>query len=766
MRTPSPFKGEGWSEGKTRELAASRESSPPPNLSPTWGRGVCKHALNTRAYSAIKLTGMALPVCCLVLLVVGLTAPSIHAQSRTDKGAAGDVICRWSFEQDSKDSAFDHVGQKKDSVFGSVEYVQGVSGKAIKLDGFRSYIKRDQNTAEAQDAFTVEAWVALASYPWSWSPVLDCASAKTRGYFFGIGPEGQVRFQIAAGSIWHQTTTLKQVPLRKWTNIAAVFEPNKKITIFLNGQKAASAEIDGQYIPSPAWRGGSLTIGRNNQPQTWNEYQLTTDNVYFFLDGLLDEITLSGKAKTEEQISGEYASVNNLPAPALSDRSRLPTGPVGSGSFGAFYTRLNYYKEWDDLWRVGEMPDIFVRFDQSPVQLVFWRGTSFVPCWVTENGTWYTNEWLETWGRDVVSCAEPIMDRYCQYSHVRLIEYTDARVVIHWRYALSDAFYQFAAVGDDGRGEWCDEYHVIYPDQVGVRKMELHYSKPERKHDWVEQIVVLPPGKHPDDVIERAGISLVNMSGDVKQYSWHDPDLKVEMPEPGGANISVARLKSKYRPFIIVSPRPVKTVEGTWDSPFFRTYAAKMAKGLRQDPVPSVYGWWDHWPVAQVPGDGRWVITPDRPSHFTLTTFVQWEDYRYTPRTRTRIMLQGVTDKKADQLVPLAKSWLQAPVMQITGDAYGGGGYDPAERAYRIEKASPGRTPCTFVLQATEESPLVNPAIIITNWGGRLSTLFIDGKPVKQGKDFRQGIRKGPTGEDLILWFRMDRRQPVTMKLE
>jgi len=39
-----------------------------------------------------------------------------------------------------------------------------------------------------------------------------------------------------------------------------------------------------------------------------------------------------------------------------------------------------------------------------------------------------------------------------------------------------------------------------------------------------------------------------------------------------------------------------------------------------------------------------------------------------------------------------------------------------------------------------------------------LSTLFIDGKPVKQGKDFRQGIRKGPTGEDLILWFRMDRR--------
>lgn len=95
------------------------------------------------------------------------------------------------------------------------------------------------------------------------------------------------------------------------------------------------------------------------------------------------------------------------------------------------------------------MPDAYVRFDRSPVQLVFWRGASFVPCWVSENGIWYLNEWLETWGRDVASCAEPIMDRHCRYSHVRLIEDTDARVVMHWRYALSDAFYKVAAVGDD-----------------------------------------------------------------------------------------------------------------------------------------------------------------------------------------------------------------------------------------------------------------------------------------------------------------------------
>jgi len=502
-------------------------------------------------------------------------------------------------------------------------------------------------------------------------------------------------------------------------------------------------------------------------PLTWHEYQLMTKDTYFFLDGLLDEIKISGIAKTKAEISNAYNSVSVLPEPALSNRQTLPTGTPGSGSFGAFYARLNYYKEWDDMWRVSDVPDVYVRFDKSPVQLIFWRGTSFVPCWVTENDIWYTNEWLETWGRDVVSCAEPIMDRHCRYSHVRLIENSDARVVIHWRYALSDAFYDFAAVSDDGRGEWCDEFHIIYPDMTGIRRMELHYSRPERKHDWVEQIVVIPPGKYPDDVIENAAISLVNMSGDIKNYSWHDDDLKVEMPEPKGANMSLVNLKSSYKPFFIVSPDSVETIEGKWDSPFFRTYASKMAGGYRQDPVPSVYGWWDHWPVAQVPGDGRWVTIPDRPSHFNLTTFVQWEDYKYTEKTRTRIMLQGMTDKKPKELVPLAKSWLQAPEIDITSDGFSTGYYDQSERAYIIEKIDPGKQgSCNFVLNASEKSPVINPAIIIKNWGREMAKASINGKENIKEFDLRQGIRRTPEGEDLILWMRMKKEKPVSFEIE
>jgi hypothetical protein len=250
------------------------------------------------------------------------------------------------------------------------------------------------------------------------------------------------------------------------------------------------------------------------------------------------------------------------------------------------------------------------------------------------------------------------------------------------------------------------------------------------------------------------------MSGDVHEYSWDD-DLKIEMPEPEGANMSLVNLKSTYRPFFIVSPDPVKTVEGTWDSPYFRSYAAKMAMpGYRPDPVPSAYGWWNHWPVAQIPGDGRWVITPDRPSHFNLTTFVQWEDYKYTDHTRTRIMLQGMTDKEADKLVPLAKSWLKPAKLEVKSGC--SKGYDRSQRAYVLTATG---SSISVLVKASEESPIVNPAFVAKGWGEADVALKIDGKTIKRGKNFRIGHERTDKGTNLIVWIKTESKKPIKISL-
>jgi len=705
-----------------------------------------------------------------ILLIILIAVLCIYLLGQTNKYPIAKedkrkILFQYSFDADVPGYAINSALNSKDTIFGKYSYVEGIKGKALSFDGFRTYIKSyGLKQEDLAKEFTIESWIAPAMYPWSQCPVFDCSDRQIRGFFFGIDELGRVVFKVALGNSWYETRSETTIPLRKWSHIAGVFKANDRISVFINGEIVASTPVTGLYIQP--LENFPATIGRNNQPQVWYEKQLTTPDTWFFLDGLLDDISVSGKAKSGDEIKEYNSSIGNFPEPVLSERGIFPKGPVGSGSFGAFYTKLDYYKEWDDMWRVSDKPDVFVRFDDSPVQLVFWRGTSYAACWVSENDIWYTNEWLETWGSDVVSCAEPIMDRDCRYSHVRIIENTDARVVVHWRYALVDAFYNFVGISDDGRGEWCDEYHIIYPDHVGVRRMELHYSKPERKHDWIEQIVLTAPGQYPDDLVEKESITLVNMKGESKKYLWHE-NLEIQMPEPVGANISYVNLKSEYKPFFILPPDPVNTVEGSWDSPFFRTYASNQASsGFRPNPVPTVYGWWNHWPVAQIPGDGRWVVTPDKPGHFNLTTFVQWNDFSKTEKTRTRIMLQGMTNGEAVDLVPVAKSWLNAPKMMISTEGFKGGIYSVSERAYILEKATGKAAPLKFIIKGSEESPIINPAIIIKNWGNQLATIIVDGKSLVKSEHLRQGIRKTPEGEDLILWLRLKKQNPIEIVLD
>jgi hypothetical protein len=118
--------------------------------------------------------------------------------------------------------------------------------------------------------------------------------------------------------------------------------------------------------------------------------------------------------------------------------NRMPCGPKIPGRFGACYTTLKYDAVWDQPWRIGPHADVVVRFDTGSHKFVFWRGTSYIPCWVTDTDIWYTNEFVERRGShspNTKGCCEPMSDKQCRYSHVRIIENTDARIVIHWRYA-------------------------------------------------------------------------------------------------------------------------------------------------------------------------------------------------------------------------------------------------------------------------------------------------------------------------------------------
>ena len=143
--------------------------------------------------------------------------------------------------------------------------------------------------------------------------------------------------------------------------------------------------------------------------------------------------------------------------------------------------------------------DVVVRFDQAPYWFTFWRGTSYIPHWVTENGIWYDNEFTETFPPGMVGSAEPMSDKQCRFSQVRILESSEARAVVHWRYAPLGVGY-LPAYPDPltDWADWTDEIHTIYPDGVGVRKIVVHTSKPDADREWHEGIVVMGPGMTPE----------------------------------------------------------------------------------------------------------------------------------------------------------------------------------------------------------------------------------------------------------------------------
>ena len=286
---------------------------------------------------------------------------------------------------------------------------------------------------------------------------------------------------------------------------------------------------------------------------------------------------------------------------------KLPSGPEGPGKFGAYYTHLKYDPDWDEPWRVGDHPDIIIRFEDGGHKFVFWRGTSYIPCWVTDNGIWYTNEFVERRGwhsPNTEGCVEPMSDKQCQYSQVRIIESNEARVVVHWRYAPVDVHYEHPFIDEStGWFDWVDEYYTIYPDATGVRSITVQSTNLKKWIEFHEAIVVNQPGTLPDDNIQPGAVSVANMEGEHHTYYWDENGGPRFDKSPPKTNIYKVNLKNDRGPFALVKPPKV-------DGDLITTYLGHSDK--------SIFHWWDHWPVSQDASDGRGAKSSNNPSHTSL----------------------------------------------------------------------------------------------------------------------------------------------------
>ena len=637
------------------------------------------------------------------------------------------------------------------------EVVKGVKDNAVLLDGYTAHVavSPDNSPLLSTGDFGIETWIALGAYPKNICPIVDhqtpLEDGYVNGYYFGIDALGRLMFQIGTNGKYEILLGEDRIPLNEWTHVACTYSVKDGMKIFINGKHKGTLKpktrIDDIRLDH---REHGILIGKSrSQHRPYGTIRPEgTMKSFTFLDGLIDELKLYNKTLSGGDIKASYNDNKTSEAPQLPERI-LPSGPKGPAKFGAINTTLKYYPSWDAPWQLSDITDVVVRFDETPCRFVFWHGTGFIPHWVTENNICFNNGFNEGWNEH--GSCEPMSDKRCIYSTVKVVESNEARVVVQWRYGLVDVTGVFAFEDPaTGWGDWTNETFVIYPNMVGVRVDTLLSNAPNAAHEWQESMMVMGPGQRPDEVLKLEALSLANDKGESKTYSWRD-ETPPHLPDyPPNPNIQTVNTQSEYHPFSAVRAQ---------DKPKIDIYSGEVRRDV------CVFPWWNHWPVAPRPTDGRYAMYDDRASHASLSHWL-WEPYETTDKSMTKLMLNGMTDKSVEELVPLTWSWDNPSKATVVEGNFTSDGYDPAELAYQFtckDANEPEELEVKFA--AKERSPLVDPAFVLNNWGYGDAELKINGKTIEKGKDCRMGYRERLEGTDLIVWVRYESDEATTITI-
>lgn len=662
---------------------------------------------------------------------------------RSRGGAA--PVREWRFDEGVGDQATESMTGSKAVIPGhKTLWRRGISGSCLQFDDYNTAVSLPLSSAPAlTNSLTLESWVAIGAYPWNWCPIIQ--QGDDDGYFLGIDAHGHPAFKVNLGGQWQELSGTARIDRFAWAHIAGVYDRAAGMMIlYLNGKAIGSKLVGSDGLKIAA---APIQIGKGRSRIPADSVGRTTTEATYAFDGLIDEVRIFDQALTPEQVTDGYAllaprGTNTVPD---MDKRALPKYDTG-GSFGAHYTRLKYFDTWDNMWRVGPYPDVVVGFDQVPTKFVFWRGTGDIPMLVNPEDQWYSNEFNETWNRSGgKGCQEPMSDKQSLFNHVRVIENTPARVIVHWRFPLMDVNRIVANYhADTGWGDWSDWYYYIYPDGMAVKNMHLWTDGP-RNHEFQESMVILGPEQHPEQVLETdPALIMADLDGNPTPYSWiKGPPKAIDLKSH---RIHIVNNRSEYDAVTIGDFNAINVYNGEL-TPY------------------SVFPTWNHWPVSQVPSDGRYASFPDRAAHSSLTHLFM-PDFNSALGDRPfqeKLLMEGMTRSNPNELAQLARSWLLAPSIETIADCRDAA-YDPSQRAYVL--SATGAAP-EFRIAASQAHPMANACVVVKNWpSGNIAEVHASGLAERNPISPRQGIERDPDGKPiLVVWLPCQSTNQLTIKL-
>ena len=605
-------------------------------------------------------------------------------------------------------------------------YKKGISGTALAFDGYYSGVQLDEESIpEFSYELSIEGWIALDVYPYNKAPIIHHSeSFGEKGFYLGVDAYGKLVLTVDGQSVLSN----KVLELYRWTHVSGVIG-NGKVELFVDGVKVASEDFDGVISRATT----DLMIGLNNKKERCTDYvRSPLQNIEFIygIQGLLDEIKVYDKALSEPEIGKSYKAFLPKDRKSPLKKAVLP-GEVGvAPQFGAVYKNLEHHELWDKMWRLADQTDVVVKFDNNPASVVYWHGTNFAANWVTDNNRWMADQSSEIFTKH--GCSEHMADKQTRHSYARIVENHEARVVVHWRYPCVDVGY----ICTDRRN-WTDEYHTIYPDGTAVRKVVFNNVRPPGFQDIQ---FFTNPGETALDVVNINAMTVANRQGETLELVWEKPNNNPEQ-YLDDATIEWLNSKSKWKVFTV------------FQGPGISTWGRDEQSKFTDDPFA---GPWNHWPVSLVPSDGRYAVAHDRVTHFAIGA-------NDNAPIHGAMVHYGFTSEQIEGIIPIARYWQTPPEITSLNGAISIG-FSKEEKAYLFEYN--GSNGISFIINASEDSPVINPAFVISNASIDQIELGVNGKTVHEGKDLRIGKTfNGDGKEKTVVWVRTESEKPIRINL-
>lgn len=226
----------------------------------------------------------------------------------------------------------------------------GVSGTALQMDGWTSQVQLKVDLShQVRDRITLDAWIAIAAYPWNTCPIVQQVNVadgqEGNGVMLAMEADGKPSMWLTVNDAGaDKRISLKAetlIPRFRWTRLTGVADASSgscTLRLYVDSRKVAETQHAARRlalatdtpvrIAQGVKRMPYLPVGRGQYPSQYS------------LDGLVDEVGIFNTALTETQIEQSTAAYN------MSDQRRtnpdmvrrvLPAGGKNWNDFSALW---------------------------------------------------------------------------------------------------------------------------------------------------------------------------------------------------------------------------------------------------------------------------------------------------------------------------------------------------------------------------------------------------------------------------------------------